>query len=99
MPSLVRTEMINWPMYLFSSTAENEISSIFLSSSVFKNLSSNFASCAVSRAVFLFSCKINSSTEQTEANLLSAVSQSAGVSVQRLSGVNSSLLKFPRLRC
>ena len=47
-PFLVRTEIINWLMYSFSSTAE--ISSIFLSSSFFfKSLSSNLIGSITSR--------------------------------------------------
>ena len=78
--SLVRTEMINWQMYSFSSTAG--ISSTFLSSFfVFKNLPINLTFCSVFWAVFLFvlALKINSSTEQTEANLPSDIFQSVQV--------------------
>ena len=73
-------------MYSFSSAAG--ISSIFLSLCfIFKNVLSNITCCSVFWVVFLFSCsKINSSTEQTEANLPSAIFQSLLVFVQRLSG-------------
>ena len=77
-PYLVRTEMINWWCIQYSISSTAGITFIFLSPTlVLKSRLSNRTSRSVFWAAFLFSCsKINSSTEQTEANLPSAIFQS-----------------------